>query len=434
MPSMLVAAEINLNLLRPNSNVVVYAKQYDKAARIININLLAGAEVWDPPSNAEAIVMYIKPDGTSGAYDTLEDSYIPVNPEPGDNPASEGWYEFADHEYIPTTDTTVVEGKTYYDKVASDIPAIETLGAGRIRLNMAQQMLTAVGNVGVQISFITSDMRATTLSFVISVEKGTPDDETILSSDYYNILTSMVQGVLEAASNPPIIDPNTSTWLLWDQEHNQYEDSGLPSRGIQGPAGVITVVPEVKYSESTSGTVVPTNWSTAKPTVPQGSYLWVWLRLEFGDGTYADTYTTNYQSIDGKAVNSLVEVSAPHTAGQMDTYKFVYTDGTYTQNFQVYNGRDGDMAYVTLGSVSLPTASWVANIGYYSQVCTMQYATIDEYSKVDVQPNASVISQMITDGTYSLYIENNGGILSAIAVGGRPSVDITLQCAITEVV
>ena len=45
-------------------------------------------------------------------------TYAEVTPQAGDNPATEGWYELYDGQYIITEDTSVVSGKTYYAKTA----------------------------------------------------------------------------------------------------------------------------------------------------------------------------------------------------------------------------------------------------------------------------------------------------------------------------
>lgn len=42
-------------------------------------------------------------------------TYGTVTPETGDNPSEKGWYEKSGDEYILSTDTTVSEGKTYYE-------------------------------------------------------------------------------------------------------------------------------------------------------------------------------------------------------------------------------------------------------------------------------------------------------------------------------
>ena len=42
--------------------------------------------------------------------------YTEVTPEAGDNPATEGWYELNNEEYVLTEDTEVDEEKTYYTR------------------------------------------------------------------------------------------------------------------------------------------------------------------------------------------------------------------------------------------------------------------------------------------------------------------------------
>lgn len=44
-------------------------------------------------------------------------SYQIVTPEGTENPSEEGWYELVDGNYVLSTDTEVVEGKTYYERV-----------------------------------------------------------------------------------------------------------------------------------------------------------------------------------------------------------------------------------------------------------------------------------------------------------------------------
>lgn len=54
--------------------------------------------------------------GTDGGEVTYEE----VTPEVGDNPATEGWYELVDDEYVLSADTTVDAQKTYYEKHVSE--------------------------------------------------------------------------------------------------------------------------------------------------------------------------------------------------------------------------------------------------------------------------------------------------------------------------
>ena len=56
-------------------------------------------------------------------------SYNAVTPVGTENPSEEGWYVLVDQEYVPTTDTEVQSGTTYYARSTSWV-TIETGGGG----------------------------------------------------------------------------------------------------------------------------------------------------------------------------------------------------------------------------------------------------------------------------------------------------------------
>ena len=59
--------------------------------------------------------------------------------------------------------------------------------------------------------------------------------------------------------------------------------------------------------------------------------------------------------------------------------------------------------------------------------------TITANSKVDLQPDAVTINQMISDSVLALYIVNNSGTLTAYAIGAAPTASLTLQATVMEV-
>lgn len=69
--------------------------------------------------------------------------------------------------------------------------------------------------------------------------------------------------------------------------------------------------------------------------------------------------------------------------------------------------------------------------GPYTQAVSIAAGTAN--SKVDLQPEAVALSQLLADGVTTLYIGNDNGAFTAYAVGAAPTVPLTLQATITEV-
>ena len=93
----------------------------------------------------------------------------------------------------------------------------------------------------------------------------------------------------------------------------------------------------------------------------------------------------------------------------------------------------GGSGSVAVYSVSLPLSWTDSGSGYHSEAVTVTGATITGSSKVDLQPGAAAIQQMISDGVLALYVANDNGTLTAYAVGAAPTAALTLQCTVTEV-
>jgi len=80
------------------------------------------------------------------------------------------------------------------------------------------------------------------------------------------------------------------------------------------------------------------------------------------------------------------------------------------------------------------TTSWTTQTDDYTQTVTVSGATVTANSKVDLQPDTTALTQMLSDGCTALYVENNAGTLTLHAVGAAPSASLTVQCIVTEVV
>ena len=114
----------------------------------------------------------------------------------------------------------------------------------------------------------------------------------------------------------------------------------------------------------------------------------------------------------------------------------------YRINMKRYNGTDYDIMYpktlieqvtngqrqIIVDTVSLGT-SWTGT-GPYTQVVTID--GIDSDSKIDIQPDADVINKLMESGTTALYIVNDSGVATAVALGAAPNVALEIQCTITK--
>lgn len=88
---------------------------------------------------------------------------------------------------------------------------------------------------------------------------------------------------------------------------------------------------------------------------------------------------------------------------------------------------------VNTASLTIPYASWTGS-GPYAQTITITGATVTTKTKVDIQPDATAIAQLINDGVTALYIENNNGTLTVYAVGAATTANITVQISYYETV
>lgn len=245
--------ELTLNMQLPNIAAVSWAVQGDQLARRIQATLVDGSTPWTPEAGYSAVVRYHKPDGTSGVYDVDEDG----------NPAV-----------------------TWSGNVAT--------------ITIAQQALTVPGTVLMQLEFYDSGAsRITEFGWANNVQPSAVTDTEFLSTDYYNILTLQIAGVLGASGHPPYINSTSKNWMVWNEDTAAYVDSGFSSVGLTGPAPTVTGT-AYQYANSSSGTVVPDSWSDTRPATTPGTWSWTKTVITFDTGNTTTLYSAAYQGQDGQ--------------------------------------------------------------------------------------------------------------------------------------
>ena len=89
-----------------------------------------------------------------------------------------------------------------------------------------------------------------------------------------------------------------------------------------------------------------------------------------------------------------------------------------------------DLPIEHISNISLPTASWKGS-DPYTQTVTISGSTAN--TKVDIQPSEEIYDQLVTDNVGYLAIKNVNGTLTAVAKGGKPSVNLTVQVTYNDV-
>lgn len=81
-------------------------------------------------------------------------------------------------------------------------------------------------------------------------------------------------------------------------------------------------------------------------------------------------------------------------------------------------------------TITLSAASWTGS-DPYNQIVSIFGSTAN--TKVDIQPSEELYDQLVADNVGYLAIKNVNGTLTAVAKGGKPSVDLTVQVTYNNV-
>lgn len=151
--------------------------------------------------------------------------------------------------------------------------------------------------------------------------------------------------------------------------------------------------------------------------------------------TYGTTTFSNVK--EAYDANKVVQVNYNneiYSLSAMTTIAAVFScingsQGSYKQ-LSVWKG-DNSWTYSAVGNIidikrtlSLPAASWTGS-DPYTQTVTIFASNAN--TKVDLQPSEEIYDQLVADNVGYLAIKNVDGTLTAVAKGGKPSVDLSVQ-------
>lgn len=100
----------------------------------------------------------------------------------------------------------------------------------------------------------------------------------------------------------------------------------------------------------------------------------------------------------------------------------------YTQAY--VKDHQGTAASAVEGTITLGT-NWSGN-GPWTQAAGTAY-TVTGKTRVDLQPDPDIVSQLTLDGVSQIIVKNNSGALTAYSFGGKPSAALTIPVFYSEV-
>ena len=218
---------------------------------------------------------------------------------------------------------------------------------------------------------------------------------------------------------------------IYDALHSEWKDNGAVT-GIEGERGERGAVftPHISLSgvltfTNDAGLPNPDPVSVIGPRGLQG------LPGEDGKSPYQIAVESGYTGTEATFNAALRDIAyhhARHEAGGADPITVstgMVEDGGITQGKLAA----GIMPFKT--SITLDT-SW-SGADPYTHAVSLSGYTLTANSKVDLQPSAAVIQQLIDDGVSALYIDNNNGTLTAYSIGAKPTASLTIQVTVREV-
>lgn len=283
---MSITHTVDLNLSNVVTPPILYMAQGDSNSRIIKATLWDGVQPYTIPTGSIAMVRFGKPDGTGGLYDHTEND----------------------------------DEVSYSNRV--------------VTIPVAAQMLSVAGVVDAEVDLYgsTSDKptKLATFVFQILVEKSAYADDTIISSDYYNIIAEQIQKAIESGTKA-------------DKAIQAAEDAITAAHSAQNEA---TAAEQAKLSAQSAKTAAEqaqtaaeqakTDAQTAKTDAQSSATSAVTsAQSASNSATTATTAKTQAQEAAGNAADDAEDAEA-WAVGERNGQPVSSSDPTYHNNAKYY--------------------------------------------------------------------------------------------------
>lgn len=180
----------------------------------------------------------------------------------------------------------------------------------------------------------------------------------------------------------------------------------------------ITVFLAFSNANTASNPTLNINSTGAHP-IMTGSYTDPGVAGAFSTGVHAFTLVTN-----GNNTYWMIN------EGRDTVPEAPASEGAYY--LRVHSGGVSWEGATKKGTITLMPSAWTGSGPYTQTISSIIPVTVN--TKIDLQPNATVLTQMATDGTTNIFVDNDNATLTAYALGAKPTASLTIQYTKTEVV
>lgn len=106
----------------------------------------------------------------------------------------------------------------------------------------------------------------------------------------------------------------------------------------------------------------------------------------------------------------------------VETNKFYYYTGT---DWILLNAAGNEGYSITWGTITVTSSNWTQKTGYYEKSITLSGSSTS--TQVNLMPDITVVNHLISVHCSGIYVENRTGTLYIIAIGNKPTIDLSIN-------